>query len=86
MKNLPGIEAVEDIPKHFWEKRMKQIANFERHLAQNGTIILKFFLHLSKEEQRQRLLRRLETAKHNWKFSPGDLKERGFWDEYQKIL
>jgi len=83
-ENLPGIETVEDIPKNFWKKRMEQIMNFENHLAENGTIVLKFFLHLSKEEQRQRLLRRLETAKHNWKFSPGDLKERGFWDDYQK--
>lgn len=83
-ENLPGIEKVEDIPKNFWKKRMEQIVNFENHIAENGIIVLKFFLHLSKEEQRQRLLRRLEKAKHNWKFSPGDLKERGFWDDYQK--
>jgi len=83
-ENLPGIEKVEDIPKDFWEKRMKQISNFESHIAENGTIVLKFFLHLSKEEQRQRLLRRLEKEKHNWKFSPGDLKERGFWHDYQR--
>lgn len=83
-ENLPGIEAVEDIPKDFWKKRMKQIAHFENHIAENGTIVLKFFLHLSKEEQRQRLLRRLEKEKHNWKFSPDDLKERGFWDDYQR--
>ncbi|WP_296150097.1 PPK2 family polyphosphate kinase [uncultured Flavobacterium sp.] len=83
-ENLPGIEKVEDIPKNFWKKRMEQIVNFENHIAENGIIVLKFFLHLSKEEQRQRLLRRLEKAKHNWKFSPGDLKEREFWDDYQK--
>lgn len=83
-ENLPGIEKVEDIPNDFWKKRMDQIVNFENHIAENGTIVLKFFLHLSKEEQRQRLLRRLEEAKHNWKFSPGDLKERSFWDDYQK--
>ncbi|WP_447637832.1 PPK2 family polyphosphate kinase [Flavobacterium microcysteis] len=83
-ENLPGIEKVEDIPKDFWKKRMKQISNFESHIAENGTIVLKFFLHLSKEEQRQRLLRRLEKEKHNWKFSPGDLKERGFWHDYQR--
>lgn len=83
-ENLPGIEKVEDIPKNFWKKRMDQIVNFENHISENGIIVLKFFLHLSKEEQRQRLLRRLEKAKHNWKFSPGDLKERGFWDDYQK--
>ena len=83
-ENLPGIEKVEDIPEDFWQKRMQQIVNFENHIAENGTIVLKFYLHLSKEEQRQRLLRRLEKAKHNWKFSPGDLKERGFWDKYQE--
>jgi len=82
-ENLPGIESIDDIPKDFWKKRMDQIVNFENYIAENGTIVLKFFLHLSKEEQRQRLLRRLEKAKHNWKFSPGDLKERGFWDDYQ---
>lgn len=83
-ENLPGIRTVDDIPKDFWDKRLDQINNFETHIAETGTIILKFFLHLSKEEQRQRLLRRLEEAKHNWKFSPGDLKERGFWDDYQR--
>jgi PPK2 family polyphosphate:nucleotide phosphotransferase len=82
-ENIPGIEKVEDITPEFWENRFEQINNFEKHVQQNGTIILKFFLHLSKEEQRKRLLRRLEEPKHNWKFSPGDLKERGFWDEYQ---
>jgi len=83
-ENLPGIESVEDIPKDFWEKRYEQIVNFENHIVQNGTIVLKFFLNLSKEEQRQRLLRRLEKPKHNWKFSPGDLKERKLWDDYKK--
>ena len=83
-ENLPGIEKTEDVKAEFWENRMKQINHFEKHLSQNGTIILKFFLHLSKEEQRQRLLRRLEEEKHNWKFSAGDLKERERWDDYQK--
>lgn len=82
-ENIPGIDAVSDIDASFWEKRFESINNFEKHLAQNGVIILKFFLHLSKEEQRQRLLRRLEKEKHNWKFSPGDLKERELWNEYQ---
>ncbi|TPG42252.1 PPK2 family polyphosphate kinase [Flavobacterium pectinovorum] len=83
-ENLPGINSVEDITPEFWENRIEQINNFEKHISQNGTIVLKFFLHLSKEEQRQRLLRRLEEGKHNWKFSPGDLKEREHWEEYQK--
>ena len=81
-ENLPGIEKVEDITPEFWEKRMKQINRFEKHIAQNGMIVMKFYLHLSKEEQRERLLRRLDEADHNWKFSPGDLKERALWDEY----
>ena len=83
-ENIPGIEKVEDITPDFWENRFESINNFEKHLASNGVIILKFFLHLSKEEQRQRLLRRLEKEKHNWKFSPADLKERLLWDGYQK--
>ncbi|MDQ6471074.1 polyphosphate kinase 2 family protein [Flavobacterium sp. LHD-80] len=83
-ENLPGINSVKDITPDFWENRIKQINNFEKHISQNGTIVMKFYLHLSKEEQRQRLLRRLEEGKHNWKFSPGDLKEREHWDEYQK--
>ena len=81
-ENLPGIEKVEDIGPEFWENRMEQIRNFEKHITQNGIIILKFFLHMSKEEQRERLLRRLEEEKHNWKFSTGDLKERLRWDDY----
>ncbi len=83
-EKLPGIEKVEDITGAFWENRLEQINHFEKHLAQNGTIVLKFFLHLGKEEQRQRLLRRLEEEKHNWKFSVGDLKERERWDDYMK--
>lgn len=83
-ENIPGIENVEDITADFWENRFESINAFEKHLATNGVIIMKFFLHLGKEEQRQRLLRRLETEKHNWKFSPGDLEERKLWDNYQK--
>ncbi|WP_133509015.1 PPK2 family polyphosphate kinase [Flavobacterium chryseum] len=83
-ENLPGINSVDDITSKFWKKRIEQINNFESHIAENGTIVMKFYLHLSKEEQRQRLLRRLEEGKHNWKFSPGDLAEREHWDEYQE--
>ncbi|SHI48250.1 polyphosphate:nucleotide phosphotransferase, PPK2 family [Arenibacter nanhaiticus] len=82
-EHIPGINSTEDIDEKFWEKRFEQINNFERHIAENGTLIFKFFLHLSKEEQRQRLLRRLALKKKNWKFSPGDLKERTLWDQYQ---
>ncbi len=82
-ERIPGIRQVSDIDQKFWDKRFEQINNFERHIAENGTIIFKFFLHLSKEEQRQRLLRRLALKRKNWKFSPGDLKERALWNEYQ---
>lgn len=83
-EHIPGIHEVDDIDQNFWDKRFEQINNFEQHLAENGTIIFKFFLHLSKEEQRQRLLRRLALKRKNWKFSPGDLKERKLWGQYQK--
>jgi len=82
-ENLPGINSKNDITEKFWDKRFEQIREFENHIAENGTIIFKFFLHLSKEEQRQRLLRRLDKPSKNWKFSPGDLKERELWDKYQ---
>jgi PPK2 family polyphosphate:nucleotide phosphotransferase len=83
-ENLPGIEDISSITPAFWENRMDQIRNFEKHITQNGTIVLKFFLHMSKEEQRERLLRRLDEKKHNWKFSVGDLKERERWDDYMR--
>lgn len=83
-ENIPGIDRVSDIDEAFWEKRFEQINNFEKHIAENGTIIFKFFLHLSKDEQKKRLLRRLNKPNKNWKFSPGDLTERKLWDEYQK--
>ncbi len=82
-ENLPGVESVADINEDFWAKRYQQINEFEEHVAQNGTIIFKFFLHLSKEEQRNRLLRRIELKQKNWKFSPGDLEERQLWGKYQ---
>jgi PPK2 family polyphosphate:nucleotide phosphotransferase len=81
-ENLPGIEKVEDITPQFWENRMEQMVNFEKHISQNGTTILKFYFHMSKEEQRERLLKRLENPEDNWKFSTGDLKERERWDDY----
>lgn len=83
-ENIPGINEVSDINQKFWDQRFEQINNFERHIAANGTLIFKFFLHLSKEEQRQRLLRRLRLKRKNWKFSPGDLKERELWSKYQE--
>lgn len=84
-ENIPQINKVGDITENFWDRRFEEINNFEQHLVENGTIIFKFFLHISKEEQRQRLLRRIEKEDKNWKFSPGDLKERKLWDKYQKF-
>jgi polyphosphate kinase 2 (PPK2 family) len=81
-ENLPSITSESDISQEFWENRFSQINNFESHIQQNGTIVFKFFLNLSKEEQRKRLLRRLEKESHNWKFSLGDLVQRKHWDDY----
>ena len=81
-ENLPRIEKVEDIQPEFWENRFEQINNFEKHISQNGTIVMKFFFYMSKDEQKKRLLKRLEDEDHQWKFSSGDLKERERWDDY----
>ena len=81
-ENLPGIEKVEDIKPEFWENRFEQINNFEKHISRNGTIVMKFFFYMSKDEQKKRLLKRLEDEDHQWKFSSGDLKEREHWEEY----
>ncbi|ULC60945.1 polyphosphate kinase 2 family protein [Flaviramulus sp. BrNp1-15] len=83
-ENIPTVNSVEDIDDTFWDKRFEQLNDFEKHIADNGTIIFKFFLNLSKEEQKNRLLRRLRKQEKNWKFSPGDLKERKLWDKYQE--
>ncbi|MCC7521179.1 MAG: polyphosphate kinase 2 family protein [Flavobacteriaceae bacterium] len=83
-ESIPNFESVEKITDAFYHDRMDQINAFEKHLVQNGTIVLKFFLHLSKDEQKNRLLRRLDKPEKNWKFSAGDLKERKRWDDYMK--
>jgi PPK2 family polyphosphate:nucleotide phosphotransferase len=70
------------VPEPVWRARYEQINQFERILADNGVTLLKFFLHISREEQRERLLARLEDPAKHWKFSPGDLAERDRWDEY----
>jgi PPK2 family polyphosphate:nucleotide phosphotransferase len=72
------------ISKHIWERRYEDINAFERYLTNNGVVIRKFFLHVSKKEQRNRFLERLEDSKKNWKFSMADIKERGFWKDYQE--
>lgn len=85
-EQIPGIESLEDINEQFWMDRYEQINNFEKTIHQNGTIILKFFLHLSKEEQKNRFLDRINEPDKNWKFSFGDIKEREHWDDYQKTF
>ena len=82
-ENIPSVKSLDDLNDDFYNKRMEEINNFEKHIVDNGTIVLKFFLNLSKEEQKNRLLRRLRLKQKNWKFSPGDLKERKLWDTYQ---
>jgi len=72
------------ITKHVWEQRYEDINAFEKYLTHNGVVIRKFFLHVSKKEQRKRFLERLEDSKKNWKFSMADVKERGYWKDYQE--
>jgi len=86
----PEILAKEKIPpslvtKNIWRERFEDICAFERYLARNGTIILKFFLNVSKEEQRQRFLDRLDDPSKNWKFSMADITERAWWNRYQAV-
>jgi len=81
-ENLPNIKSVADVNETFWDKRFEQINAFEKTLAENGTLIFKFYMNLSKEEQKFRLLRRLNIPEKNWKFSAGDLEERKLWDKY----
>ncbi|MCB0585249.1 MAG: polyphosphate kinase 2 family protein [Phaeodactylibacter sp.] len=83
-ENLPGIHSVKDVGEKFWKARYRQINNFERTISENGTTIIKFFLHLSKKEQKKRFLERIEKPEKNWKFSAADIEERAYWDDYQK--
>ncbi|MBV7268489.1 PPK2 family polyphosphate kinase [Winogradskyella luteola] len=82
-ENMPGIDSLDDVDEAFWDRRFNEINNFEKHIADNGTIIFKFFLNLSKDEQKHRLLRRLNRPDKQWKFSADDLEERKLWDTYQ---
>jgi PPK2 family polyphosphate:nucleotide phosphotransferase len=84
---LLAAEGLVDPPsdgKGIWHERYRSIRSLERHLSGNGTRIIKFFLHLSKEEQRKRFLHRIDDAEKNWKFSLADIEERGFWNDYMK--
>jgi PPK2 family polyphosphate:nucleotide phosphotransferase len=81
-ERLPGIDNVKDADNHFWAKRYESIRSFEEHLTRNGTVIIKFFLNVSKEEQKERFLERIDDPKKNWKFSSSDIEERQRWDDY----
>ncbi|MHA7943307.1 PPK2 family polyphosphate kinase [Formosa sp. 3Alg 14/1] len=82
-ENIPTVTELSDVNEAFWDNRFNEIVNFEKTISNSGTIIFKFFLNLSKDEQRDRLIRRLEKKNKNWKFSADDLKERALWDNYQ---
>ncbi len=76
-QNLPDVK-----PEKIWRERFESIRDFERHLARNGTVIVKFFLHVSKKEQKKRFLERLDTPEKNWKYSAADIRERKHWNAY----
>ncbi|MFD2550290.1 PPK2 family polyphosphate kinase [Bizionia sediminis] len=82
-ENLPNVATLADVNHDFWERRFEEINNFEKTISQNGTLIFKFFLNISKDEQKNRLLRRLHKPNKQWKFSPSDLEERKLWGHYQ---
>jgi len=82
-ENLPDILSVKDVNEAFWKARYRQINNFEKTISENGISIIKFFLHLSKDEQKQRFLARIEDPEKNWKFSSADIEERSYWNDYQ---
>lgn len=83
--NLPGVETLADVNKGFWDGRYQDICDYEKYLSRNGFVILKFFLHMSKREQKNRFLRRINIPKKNWKFSAADIHERQYWDKYQTV-
>jgi len=83
-ENIPGYTDVKNIDKDFWKKRYESIRNFEQHVSRNGTVILKFFLYVSKDEQKARFLDRIKDRTKNWKFSEGDIVERQYWDKYME--
>ena len=89
MRVHPELLARQKLPpelvsKNIWEERFEDIENFERYLTRNGVLIRKFFLHVSKKEQKKRFLERLEHPEKNWKFSAADIAERQFWKDYMK--
>ncbi|MDD3788543.1 MAG: polyphosphate kinase 2 family protein [Petrimonas sp.] len=84
-ERIPGYNSVDKIDNEFWENRYNAINAIEKHWADNGMVVIKFFLHLSKDEQKERFLARLDEPDKNWKFSSADLPAREQWDDYQKV-
>lgn len=83
-ENLPGIDSVSDVHDDLWTERFNDIKALEAYARRNGILLLKFFLHISKAEQKDRFLKRIEIPEKNWKFSLADIRERRYWDDYQK--
>lgn len=81
-EKLPGIKSVADVDKKFWNHRYESIRCFEKHLTENGTVLIKFFLNISRKEQKERFLKRIDDPDKNWKFSATDIYEREFWGDY----
>lgn len=83
-QQLPHVTSLPHVSPSFWKERYRQINNMEQHLAENGTLILKFFLNVSKDEQKKRFLKRIDDPSANWKFSMADVSERQHWDKYMQ--
>lgn len=86
VQNIPGIDSLDKIDVSFWKGRFRAINDFERQISENGTVILKFFLNVSKKEQKERFLARIDEPEKNWKFSAGDVKERLLWYKYMEAF
>lgn len=82
--NLPQVDSLADVDDRFFANRYQDIREYENYLTRNGYVVMKFFLHVSKEEQRRRFLARIDTPEKNWKFSAADIRERRYWDKYQE--
>lgn len=83
-QRLPDVQSLSDVNNDFWMRRYRQINDLEQHLVENGTIVIKFFLNVSKEQQKRRFLKRIEDPSRNWKFSSADVKERHHWESYMQ--
>lgn len=83
-QRLPDVQSLSDVNNDFWMRRYSQINDLEQHLVENGTIVIKFFLNVSKEQQKRRFLKRIEDPSRNWKFSSADVKERHHWESYMQ--